>query len=66
MSHDSSPPPSTGPNQPTFKKNNRHGGLPPPGEGSLLDIGSGIGKQVFAAACLWPWRRVAGIEVMME
>ena len=39
------------------------GGLPPPGEGSLIDIGSGIGKQIFVAACLWGWKRCVGVEI---
>lgn len=64
---DSTSPPNTvalPPHIPSITpKPHSYGGLPPPGEGALLDIGSGIGKQVFAAACLWPWRRVAGIEI---
>lgn len=39
------------------------GGLPPQGKGSLVDIGSGIGKQVFVAACLWGWKRCVGVEI---
>lgn len=39
------------------------GGLPPAGQGSLLDIGAGIGKQVFCAACLHAWRRCDGVEI---
>ena len=39
------------------------GGLPPQGEGKLIDIGSGIGKQVFVAACLWGWKKCIGVEI---
>lgn len=39
------------------------GGLPPQGEGSFIDIGSGIGMQVFVAACLWGWKRCLGVEI---
>jgi SAM-dependent methyltransferase len=30
----------------------------------FLDVGSGIGKPVFAAALLRPWRRCAGVELL--
>lgn len=52
-----------GPQHRSFHLKRSYGGLPPPGQGSLLDIGSGVGKQVFTAACLWPWKRVCGIEI---
>lgn len=39
------------------------GGLPPRGEGSFIDLGSGIGVQVFVAACMWGWKRCLGVEI---
>lgn len=37
--------------------------LPREGEGSLIDIGSGIGKQIFTAACVYAWKRCIGVEI---
>lgn len=34
-----------------------------PGVDVCLDLGSGAGKPVFAAAALYPFKRVVGIEV---
>ena len=46
----------------TFAKIRRYGGLAARG-GRFVDVGSGAGKAVFAAALLHEWDSLHGIEV---
>lgn len=41
-----------------------YGGLQTPGTHKFVDLGSGTGKPVFAAALLHPWRQCVGIELL--
>ena len=45
------------------KIQSKYGGFQEPG-GIFYDLGSGLGKAVFAAALLYQWRRCTGIEVL--
>ena len=42
---------------------NRFGGLPPRGQGRLIDVGAGTGRCLFLSACLYPWLKCTGIEI---
>jgi len=58
------PRPAEGDNQDEEEEDEESGVMQEPGKDVLYDIGSGTGKPCFAAAAIFPFRKVVGIEVL--